>query len=166
VPHMLGIWNSEQACFTATSWSTSPCWFQTLAAVKRIEWKSQPEEIVKDTRDVLERLIEAIATVSPGAKLGATAPYSRAALVLLEAGESQPRTLANAFLEALKPTDDVMMAAVDKMGDHLKELDGMYGQAEKRFVASLKSTDSFGKVPKATLQESTKSVLDAIWGAS
>ena len=49
--------------------------------------------------EVLRRLPHLIATVSPGAKLGATAPYACAELVLAEAGVRQPRTLANAFMK-------------------------------------------------------------------
>ena len=40
---------------------------------------------------VLHNLIYLIAEVSPGAKLGSTAPYGRASFMLLEAGDRQPR---------------------------------------------------------------------------
>lgn len=47
---------------------------------------------------VIERLVHVIATTSPGAKLGSTAPYGYADLVLAEAGRRQPRSLlANAL---------------------------------------------------------------------
>ena len=46
---------------------------------------------------MVEHLIHLIATVSPGAKLGSTAPYSYADLMLIEIGTRQPRSLANAF---------------------------------------------------------------------
>lgn len=39
---------------------------------------------------VLHNLIYLIAEVSPGAKLGSTAPYRRASLILLEAANPQP----------------------------------------------------------------------------
>ena len=126
-------------------------------------WKNQPEEAERDARDVLERLIETVATVSPGAKLGSTAPYARAGFVLLEAGTSQPRTLANAYLEALAPKGDIMQAAVDKLGDHAKALDEMYGQTEKRFAASIKSIESLPGASKGSLAEAVRGALDAIW---
>ena len=46
---------------------------------------------------VVDHLVHLIATVSPGAKLGSTAPYSCADLMLIEAGIRQPRSLANTF---------------------------------------------------------------------
>jgi len=141
-----------------------PLLVSNLCGCDRSDWKNQPKETEQDARDVLERLIEAIATVSPGAKLGSTAPYARAGLVLLESGESQPRTLANAFLEALPTKGDIMQAAVNKMGSHAKELDDMYGQAETRFVASIKSTDSLPGASKDTLAKTMQGALDAVWG--
>ena len=41
--------------------------------------------------EVLHNLVYLIAEVSPGAKLGSTAPYGRASFMLLEAGDRQPR---------------------------------------------------------------------------
>lgn len=141
-----------------------PLLVSNLCGCDRSEWKNQPEETEKDARDVLQRLIEAIATVSPGAKLGATAPYARAGLVLLETGDSQPRTLANAYLEALAPEGDMLQAAVDRLGVHAGELDGMYGQDETRFVASIKPADSLPGASKGTLADAVQGAVDAIWG--
>jgi CRISPR system Cascade subunit CasC len=45
---------------------------------------------------VVEHLLHLIATVSPGAKKGSTAPYAYAELMLVEAGRAQPRSLAGA----------------------------------------------------------------------
>lgn len=129
-------------------------------------WKSQPVETKKDVDDVLTRLIEAIATVTPGAKLGSTAPYSRAALLLLESGQSQPRTLANAFLEALPLRGDILGSAVERMGAHLKEIDDMYGCSETRFIASIKPTDCMPGVCRGNLAESVHGALASIWGRS
>jgi CRISPR system Cascade subunit CasC len=143
-----------------------PLLISNLCGCEQTEWKDQPGDVKKDARDILERLIEAITTVSPGAKKGATAPYARAALVLLESGQSQPRTLANAFLEALVPSGDIMQAAVNKLGDHVKELDKMYGQTEDRFIASIKSIDSFENATDAPLAISVNRALDSIWGES
>ena len=50
---------------------------------------------------VLHNLVYLIAEVSPGAKLGSTAPYGRASFVLLEAGDRQPRSLAEAYCRAV-----------------------------------------------------------------
>src|ERR1700733_9975041 len=44
--------------------------------------------------DIVHNLVYLIAEVSPGAKMGSTAPYDRAGFLLLEAGDRQPRSLA------------------------------------------------------------------------
>ena len=84
---------------------------------------------------VVERLVHLIATVSPGAKLGSTAPYSYAHMVLAEVGAAQPRTLANAFLQPVRPQGAVLKHTYDALADFLGELDGMYGAPERRLSA-------------------------------
>lgn len=86
--------------------------------------------------DVLRRLVHLIAMVSPGAKLGATAPYACAELVLAEAGARQPRTLANAFMKPV-PKRDVQETAAKAMREYLKRYDAMYGEHEERRVATM-----------------------------
>ena len=94
---------------------------------------SRDRELAKE---VLRRLIRLIATVSPGAKLGSTAPYACAELVLAEIGERQPRTLANAFMDPMgkkKPKREAMKA----IHDYLERFDAMYGAHEERRAASM-----------------------------
>lgn len=87
---------------------------------------------------VLRRLVHLIATVSPGAKLGATAPYACAELVLAEAGKRQPRTLANAFMNAIPKRDvDVKEKASRAIGEYLGRYDAMYGAQEERRIATM-----------------------------
>lgn len=83
---------------------------------------------------ILHNLIYLIAEVSPGAKLGSTAPYGRASLMLLEAGDRQPRSLAEAYRHPCKPETT---AAVDAMANHLKRLDEAYNTGERRQVMTL-----------------------------
>lgn len=76
-------------------------------------------------------LVEAMATVSPGAKRGSTAPYAYAELVLLERGESQPRTLANAFLEPVKANGaQLMLASASALLEYRDRLGAMYGEPD------------------------------------
>lgn len=82
--------------------------------------------------DVVQRLVHLIATVSPGAKLGSTAPYERASMMLVEAGTSQPRTLANAYRSPVKPQMD---DAIDAMSKYMNADDDMYGVREVRRFA-------------------------------
>ena len=85
---------------------------------------------------VLHNLVHLVAEVSPGAKLGSTAPYSRAALMLLEAGDRQPRSLAEAFREPCPPEGGTG-AAARRLADHLRRLDDAYATGEARRVLSL-----------------------------
>lgn len=88
--------------------------------------------------DVVQRLVHLIATVSPGAKLGSTAPYAAADLMLIEAGSRQPRSLANAFRKPAKAQVD---DAVCKISDYLGKLDRCYGNGEARRMMSVEDCD-------------------------
>ncbi len=88
------------------------------------------------TAEVLRRLVHLIATVSPGAKRGATAPYACAELMLAETGERQPRTLANAFMSPV-PKKGAKEKAADEIGKYLGRYDVMYGAHEDRRVATM-----------------------------
>ena len=84
--------------------------------------------------EVVDRLVRLIATVSPGAKLGSTAPYGYAAWMLVEAGDCQPRSLAEAFRDPCQPS----VAAAERAAlAHLQKLDAAYGTGEARRVMSL-----------------------------
>ncbi len=87
---------------------------------------------------VVEHLVHLIATVSPGAKLGSTAPYGYADLMLIEAGSRQPRSLANAFRTPVKART---AAAVDALAKHLSKLDAAYGARESRRVMAVDDCD-------------------------
>ncbi len=143
-----------------------PLLISNLCGCDRKEWQRQPVETVNDAKDILTNLIQIIATVSPGAKLGATAPYSRAAFVLLETGAAQPRTLANAFLEALRVKGDAMQQAVDMLGKHLSALDRMYGKEEERFISSIASTGTFPDLEPAPLRDTVQAGLSTIFGGN
>ncbi len=87
---------------------------------------------------VVHNLIYLIAEVSPGAKLGSTAPYSRASVMLLEAGDRQPRTMAEAYRSPCAPDPAAAAAA---MAGHLKRLDDAYDTGEERRVMTLVDVD-------------------------
>ena len=88
---------------------------------------------------VVEHLIHLIATVSPGAKKGSTAPYGYADLLLVELGRRQPRSLAGAFRRAvpLKRDGDVAADAVSALADHMTKLDSCYGSDERLLLSTL-----------------------------
>ncbi len=93
---------------------------------------------------VVEQLIHLIATQSPGAKLGSTAPYNFASWLMVEAGRRQPRSLAESFREPCKPTFSEAEKAVS---NQLKQLDMAFGEHEARRAMSL----SGSSLPGTTL---------------
>ena len=104
------------------------------------EWSDADKSLAGQ---VVHNLIHLIAKVSPGAKLGSTAPYERAGLVLIEAGTSQPRSLANAFRKPVHPP--MMEDTANALSEYLTEDDEMYDTKEvRRFASRRKCT-----IPKA-----------------
>jgi len=81
---------------------------------------------------VVQRLVKLIARTSPGAKKGSTAPYAHAEFLLVETGDDQPRTLANAFRNAVPLRGDVFLGAMAAMQAHLGNLDRAYGVHTQR----------------------------------
>ena len=133
-----------------------PLLVSNIAGCSRDDWRANAEGC-SDARATLDALVQAIATVTPGAKLGSTAPYARAEFVLLETGDAQPRTLANAFLAPISPRDDVVQQAVERLDGHIVRLDAMYGIEEGRSVASTKTASVAENTP---LAEATAAALD------
>jgi CRISPR system Cascade subunit CasC len=84
--------------------------------------------------EVVHNLIYLIAEVSPGAKVGSTAPYGRAEMVLVEAGDRQPRSLSAAFRN---PTGANLSAAMAATKRHLQWMDDTYETGEKRRALSM-----------------------------
>ena len=90
---------------------------------------------------VVYNITHLIAEVSPGAKLGSTAPYGRAELMLIESGDRQPRSLAAAYR---KPVGYDLEDAVAELDKHLAQLDATYETGEARRYLSLASADLSG----------------------
>lgn len=93
---------------------------------------------------VLHNLVHLVAEVSPGAKLGSTAPYGRAGMVLVEAGDRQPRSLAEAFRE---PSAPHLASAVQQLADQLQKFDDAYATGELRHVLNLANVPVPGAEP-------------------
>ena len=116
-----------------------PLLVANLTGCKRTDWAGEHDRDL--AARVVENLVHLVAEVSPGAKKGSTAPYSRAELVLVEAGDRQPRTLANAFRDpvALQPdagepdhNRSLGYRTARAMGGWLAELDAAYATGEAR----------------------------------
>ncbi len=95
------------------------------------DWESANKDLAGK---VIDHLVHLIATVSPGAKRGSTAPYSCADLMLIEAGTRQPRSLANAFRSPVQAQVDTATVA---LSDYLGKLDAAYGAKETRRVMAV-----------------------------
>lgn len=93
------------------------------------EWQQADRNL---PAQVLRELVHLVATVTPGAKLGSTAPHSFAHLVLAEAGDRQPCTLANAFIPVVPGSADLIGAAYQALAEEACDLDWNYPQAPTR----------------------------------
>lgn len=108
-------------------------------------------------------LVRAMATVSPGAKRGSTAPFSYAEFVLLERGDRQPRTLANAFLDPVQDSGAKVMAkSVGALLQHRRKLEAMYGEDHSVVAVSTIHEDVLDGEPSSRFDEA----LDAVFGTS
>jgi len=104
-----------------------------LTGAPASDWLNQDRTVAAR---LVRHLIHLVATVSPGAKLGATAPYDHAGLVLAEAGSRQPRTLANAFLDPIPLDGDGLFdRTAGALAGYVAAMDGMYGGHERRWLA-------------------------------
>ena len=103
-----------------------------LEGCDRKSWQAVDRDLAAKT---VEHLVHLVAKVTPGAKKGSTAPYDWASLVLVEAGDEQPRTLANAFQNPVRhPSYEVNAARA--MCAHVEAIDGMYDAPARRWLAT------------------------------
>jgi CRISPR system Cascade subunit CasC len=111
---------------------------------------------------VVHHLLHLIATVSPGAKRGSTAPFEWAKLMLVETGDWQPRSLAGAFQNALGLKDgNIRERAIGQLANELQRLDAAYGAPSERRFLSVDKVQVPGAEP-LPLPSLTKWVQDRI----
>jgi len=131
-----------------------PLLVSNLTGCSRREWAGDQDRGL--AAQVVENLIWLIAEISPGAKKGSTAPYGRAEMVLVEAGDRQPRTLANAFREPVSFSDEANQTigrrAANALYRHLTELDELYATGEARCHMATAEMQ-LGNIKKTPLQE-------------
>ena len=112
---------------------------------------------------VVEQLIHLITTVSPGAKLGSTAPYAYAQMLLTEVGSRQPRTLAGAFLQPISlQAPNILDASIAQLGDQLTRLDTMYGNSEVRQIAAMTDVSAIPAEGASSVAQLATNVREAI----
>lgn len=118
-----------------------------LTGCERADWRGADRAMAGE---VVARLLHLIAEVSPGAKLGSTAPYGYAATMLVEAGDRQPRSLAEAFR---KPVEASVEDAEMAMRDRLQALDDAYATGEARRFMALRNEAAFPGAARTSLPE-------------
>lgn len=108
-----------------------------LEGEKAKDWATLPAEKRELAGRVVQHLLHLIATVSPGAKRGSTAPFEWAKFLLVEVGDWQPRSLAGAFQNALPLNQPAIReSAVQMLTDEIGKLDEAYGATlDRRFLA-------------------------------
>ena len=133
-----------------------PLLVSNLTGCKRGDWAGEQDRDL--AARVVENLVHLVAEVSPGAKKGSTAPYSRAELVLVEAGDRQPRTLANAFRDPVPLTDPqsnrgrLGLRTAETLTAHLKAMDDVYATGEARRQMALPDL-ALARVDSANLSD-------------
>lgn len=120
-----------------------PLLISNLEGCKQSEWLSADKELASK---VVSQLIQLVAKVTPGAKLGSTAPYSYANMLLVEAGDDQPRTLANAFMRPVKQRPDLLQNSYLALSEYLGQLKAMYGNANDVVLAAIGGNETFKDV--------------------
>ena len=102
---------------------------------------STPPERRELASQVVTNLLHLIATVSPGAKRGSTAPFDWAKFMLVEIGDWQPRSLAGAFHDALPLADSSQRPLRERaaacLGVEIAKLDQAYGAPLSRGLMTL-----------------------------
>lgn len=101
-----------------------PLLVSNLTGCRQEDWLAADRGLAEE---VVRRFLHLVATVSPGAKLGSTAPYAHAQMMMVEAGDLAPRSLANAFMSPVGSRHDLMGTAYQALASHLAELDDVYG---------------------------------------
>ena len=137
-----------------------PLLVSNLTGVPRAQWRSADLGLAQQ---VIERFVHIMATVSPGAKLGSTAPYAHAQCVLVEAGRAQPRTLANAFQTPVATRGDVLKNTYEALATFWREHTNMYGRSNK---VRLSGMGELGALEEALEQERQPLSQTASWLAS
>jgi CRISPR system Cascade subunit CasC len=132
-----------------------PLLVSNLEGGDRKDWTGKDRTLAAE---VTRRLVHLVSKVSPGAKLGSTAPYAYSHLVLAEWGSAQPRTLANAFDRPVRAHGDILHAAYGQLGEYVTDLDGMYGRSTERRLSCVRPSDALApleaaKVPLDQLAE-------------
>ena len=133
-----------------------------LEGVAIQDWSKATAEQRALAGRVVQHLLHLIATVSPGAKRGSTAPFAWAKFMLVEAGDWQPRSLAGAFQNALPCNQPALRKmAVQSLSDEIAQLDAAYGAPLSRRYLSVDDVQVPGaeRLPLAALAQWAQDIV-------
>lgn len=145
-----------------------PLLFSNFTGCHADEWQNH-ENAQHNIELILDLIIEAVTQVSPGAKLGATAPYARAEFLGLEVGKEQPRTLANAFLRPvpLVTENGIMHESVKALENYMTKLDNMYGEGQtNRYIATIHEWENRKHLNMGSIHKATEVAIKKIFEKS
>ena len=137
-----------------------PLLVSNLEGVEQDDWQDADRALASD---VMRRFVHLMATVSPGAKLGSTAPYSWAQCLFAEGGTAQPRTLANAFQTPVDE-ENVLANSYQALGTYVDQIDQMYGVQTDRRLAAMGPID--GLADRLKVEDTTTVPAIAEWTAN
>ncbi len=116
--------------------------------------------------EVVEHFTHLLATVSPGAKLGATAPFSYAHFLAVECGDAQPCTWANAFFKPVFTGPDLVGETLNRLDDHVGRIDTVYEPGNERQYVSLEEIALRGADRVSALNSLAAWAANRVRGAS
>jgi len=139
---------TRKDCPCRRAGQSSSRFVSNIEGCTRKDWRAADRTLAAE---IVRRFVRLVSTVSPGAKLGSTAPYAYAHLVGIESGSAQPCTLANAFLRPIRSGADVLDHAYRALAGHAKDIDAMYGRETDRRFAGLETVQALGDAMGARL---------------
>lgn len=120
-----------------------PLLVSNLEGGDRSQWRAKDRTLAAE---VIRRLAMIIPTVSPGAKLGSTAPYAYSHFVMAEWGSAQPRTLANAFDAPVRAHGDVLARAYESLTGYVVDVDQAYGKRTDRQLVAIRAPEELAQL--------------------
>ena len=130
-----------------------PALISNIEGCKPGGWKEADRQTASQ---VVHHLTHLIATVTPAAKLGSTAPYTKAQFLMIEAGDEQPASLAEAFRN---PIPAQTSTATKALAEEILLLDQAYGAGTARRYMSVRDTSEIPQATRLSLPEL------ALWAA-
>jgi len=134
--------------------------FYLYAVVDMNQLRDNLGDLDHKADELVANLIRTMAMQSPGAKRGSTAPYAWAEFVLLERGSAQPRTLANAFRDAIDGRGtDLMDRSARAILDYRDRMNSMYGASHESAVLSTIHAEDADGPDRSNLASAIKQII-------